>query len=423
MLGGEGEDGRSYDWQSIARPSQILPAGDWLTWLILAGRGWGKTRVGAETMRQWAQVSRYHILAGPTAADIRDVMIEGESGILAICPDGERPRYEPSKARLSWPNGAVSLLMSADEPERFRGKQCEKAWLDELASWRYPAAFDQLQLGNRLGDNPQIIVTTTPKPTKLIRELLARESTHVTRGSTYENKENLAGAFIDQIIQKYEGTRLGRQELHAEVLDDVEGALWTLDMIEAARVCEMPELSRIVVGVDPNASNNDSSDEMGIITAGIATVNGVTHGYVIDDPTMKGTPKQRGEAVVAAYSRAHADCIVPEVNNGGDMVEYLIQSVATGIKPRIIPVHAARGKLTRAEPVAALYEQGRIHHVGGFAKLEDELTSWVPGGESPNRLDALVHAFTELFGLKETIKPSTKLVTPHRSVGNALRRF
>ncbi len=389
---------------------------------MLAGRGFGKTRCGAECVRHWVEHEKVKrlIFAGRTAEDIRDIMVVGESGILEIYPPAKRPLYKPNQKCLVWPNGAKALLLTADRPDIFRGKQCEKAWCDEVASWRYPDAFTQLELGNRLGNSPQIVVTTTPRPTMLIKSLIYKVSAEgkvelddngdpvpnpvnaVTRGSTYENKGNLASQFIETIVRKYEGTRIGRQELYAEILGDVEGAIWNLTQIDRLRVDKCPPLNRVVIGVDPNASNNENSDEMGIIAAGTAMVDGVLHGYVLDDKSLRESPLLRGTAVINCYNSNHADLIVPEVNNGGDMVEYLIRSAVTsGLVPRIKPVHATRGKITRAEPIAALYEQGLIHHVGAFPTLEDELCSWVPGGASPNRLDAMVWAFTELFGLRE----------------------
>ena len=330
-------------------------------------------------------------IIGATADDARDVMIDGESGILAICPDGERPVYVSSKRRLEWQNGAVTLIFTADEPERLRGKQHMKIWADELGSWRYEEAWSQAMLGLRLGDNPQAIVTTTPRPTKLLKELIADKRNIVTVGTTYENKQNLAQGFFDYVISKYEGTRLGRQELNAELLSDVPGALWKRDDIEKNRVIKAPDsLERLVVGVDPTASS--TGDEAGIITAG---KRGQDY-YTIADDSTHGSPQAWASAAVKAYHLYRADCIVAEKNNGGEMVEAVIKQVDPNVNVKL--VWASRGKATRAEPIAAIAEQGRDHHVGMFSTLEDELCQWLPGETSPNRLDAKVWAITELVG-------------------------
>lgn len=395
-----------YDWDLWARPAQRLPPGDWQTWLTLAGRGWGKTRVGAETVRrkvETGQAGRVALVAA-TSADARDVMVEGESGILAVSPPWNMPRYEPSKRRLTWPNGAVATTYSADEPNRLRGPQHDFAWADELAAWRFDQeAWDMLMFGLRLGTDPRAIVTTTPRPTALIKALAADPGTLLTRGSTYENRANLAPAFFRRIIGKYEGTRLGRQELNAEILDDVVGALWTLKLIEEHRVATAPELTRIVVAVDPAVSKGDNSNETGIIVAGIA---GNEHAYVLEDLTVRGSPNEWAQAAVTAYRRHKADRIVAEVNQGGDMVESIIRGI-----DRSIPyegVRATRGKAIRAEPVSALYERGRVHHVGVHAQLEDQMTNWTPasGEASPDRLDALVWAVTSLMDLDDAFTPA-----------------
>ncbi|WP_207000724.1 DNA-packaging protein [Trinickia mobilis] len=384
---------RRRDWYRIARPNQLAPDGDWYVWLILAGRGFGKTRTGAEWIRQ--QVKRYQFcnLIGATSDDARDIMIEGESGILAVCPQGERPLYKKSERKLLWPNGAVSLIFTADEPERLRGKQHMKLWADELGSWRYPEAWDQAMFGLRLGDNPQAVVTTTPRPTKLIRELVKADGTVVTRGSTYDNQQNLAPSFFKQIITKYEGTRLGRQELNAELLEDNPNALWTLSQIDAARVKVAPPLLRVVVAIDPAVTSNEDSDESGIVIAGLGTDQ---HYYVLDDVSLIAKPSEWARAGVKAYHDRKADRIVAEVNNGGDLVETVIRTVDTNVAYR--KVTATRGKLIRAEPVSALYEQGRVHHVGTFSKLEDQMCDFNPitSTKSPDRMDALVWAITDL---------------------------
>lgn len=394
-----------YDWQFWARPKQLPPSWDWRTWLVLAGRGFGKSR----TITEWAKAQAHAMpgsrgaIVAATAADARDVVVEGESGILAISPPWFKPKYEPSKRRLTWPNGTVATVFSADEPDRLRGPQHHWAICDELAAWRYPDAWDMLMFGLRLGDSPQCAVATTPRPTPLIRQLLEDPTVAVTRGSTYENRGNLAAPFLAQIIRKYEGTRLGRQELLAELLLDVPGALWTREKLEENRKRAHPPLLRIVVAIDPAASVGEDSNETGIVVAGIDAKG---EGYVLDDITQKSSPAGWGEAAVLAFDRHNADRIIGETNNGGDMVEHVVRTAAeklhrdgrrAGPNVAFRQVRASRGKHTRAEPVAALDEQGRIHHVGMFPELEDQLCTWVPGEDSPDRLDARVWAFTELM--------------------------
>jgi phage terminase large subunit-like protein len=383
-----------HDWQFWARTEQLLPSGDWLVWLILAGRGWGKTRTGSETVRLWVREASLVNVIGATADDARDIMIEGESGILAVCPRDERPRYISSARKLLWPNGATSLIFTADEPDRLRGKQHEKLWCDELASWRYgQEAWDQAMLGLRLGTKPQAVVTTTPRPTSLVKGLRALPTTHVTGGSTYQNRANLAPTFFSQIVSRYEGTRLGRQELNAEIIEDNPDALWQRDSIEAHRVLRVPDLIRIVVAVDPPATHG--GDEAGIIVAGLGTDGDF---YVLDDRSRQGTPTEWAREAVTAYHAWKADRIVAETNNGGEMVEATIRTVDSDVA--YTAVHASRGKVVRAEPVSALYEQGRGHHVGTFGALEDQLCQWSPKDDhSPDRLDALVWAATELVSL------------------------
>lgn len=390
-----------YAWRFWARPEQLAPPGDWLFWLILAGRGWGKTRTGAGWVHE--EVERRGpcrvALIGPTAADVRDVMIGGPSGLLESAHPHRRPVYEPSKRLLTWPNGAIGLAFSADEPERLRGPQFHLGWGDEIAAWRYPEdTWDNFLFGLRLGEDPRALITTTPKPTKHVKALKADPMTHVTGGSTYANRANLAKTFLSRIVAKYEGTRLGRQELHAEILDDNPGALWKRKQIEDLRVTKVPQLVRIVVAVDPAVSANATSAETGIIAAGLG-VDG--HGYVLSDDTLSDSPGAWGKAVVTAYNRHKADRVIGEVNNGGDLVESNVRTAArdTHCEISFKQVRASRGKQTRAEPIAALYEQGRVHHVGAFAALEDQLCDWDPtsGAPSPDRLDATVWALTELM--------------------------
>lgn len=399
-----------WDWWFWARPSQKEPPGEWLTWLILAGRGFGKTKAGAETIRRWAcgktplARGRYRrfLLIAETAADARDVMVEGESGILAVHPPDFRPLYEPSKRRLTWPNGAVASLFNATEPDQLRGPQGDAAWCDELAKWQYAReTWDMLQFGLRLGDNPRQIVTTTPRPVPVVKELLAAPTTVVTRGATMENRGNLAPSFLRQITARYQGTRLGRQELEAEVLDDNPNALWTRAGLEQATIAKakLPQLQRIVVAIDPSGSDgrsDDEADDIGIIACGHG-IDG--HMYVLHDATCNKSPAGWGLAAVNLYRDLKADVIVAERNYGGAMVEHVIRSVDPLVPYK--EVVASRGKWLRAEPVAALYEQKRVHHVGAFPPLEDEMCAFGPDGladgKSPNRLDALVWAATELM--------------------------
>jgi phage terminase large subunit-like protein len=386
------------DWGAHARPEQISPPGNWAIWLILAGRGWGKTRTGAEWVRNQAEGSKAARIAlvGATASDVRDVMIEGESGILAISPDHNRPIYSPSKRRLEWPNGAIAVAYSAEEPDRLRGPQHSAAWIDELASFaNLESTWAMLQFGMRLGKNPQQLITTTPRPLRLLKQLIGRPDCVTTRGSTYDNRKNLPPSFFSQIITKYEGTRLGRQELDAELLEDIEGALWSSHVIEAARLPKdhQLDLKRIVVALDPAISVGENSDSTGIIVAGLGFDG---HGYILEDLTGKFAPNEWAMRAIAAYKRHKADRIVAEANQGGQMVESTLRAVDAAVPVKL--VRASRGKITRAEPISALYEQARVHHVGGFPELEDEMCSFEPGSaKSPDRMDALVWGLTELM--------------------------
>lgn len=383
-----------YDWDVWARDKQKEPVGNWRTWLILGGRGMGKTKTGAETVRRRVETARAKRIAlvGRTVADVRDVMVEGESGILACSPPWQKPTYEPSKRRLTWPNGAIATTYSADTPDLLRGPQHDFAWCDELAAWPYDDTWDNLMFGLRLGINPQCMVTTTPRPRTLLIALSKASTTHVTIGSTYENRANLAPAFFEEIIKRYEGTRLGRQELLAEILEDIEGALWKRGLIEETRVYAPPELCRVVVAIDPAVTAEETSAETGIVVAGLGTDG---HGYVLADYSMRASPNEWGQRAISAYHVHHADRIIGEVNNGGDLIE----AVLRGIDKRIpyTAVRATRGKQLRAEPVAALYERGMVHHVACFPELEDQMCGWEPGQTSPDRLDSLVWACTELM--------------------------
>jgi phage terminase large subunit-like protein len=387
-----------YIWDATARPEQLPPPGTWTYWLYLAGRGAGKSRSGAEWVRKQVEQGKKRIaLVGPTAADTRDVMIEGESGLMSVCPPWDLPEYEPSKRRVTWANGAQAIAYSGDVPDRLRGPQHDAAWVDELAAFKYPEAWDMMLMGLRLGDHPQAVITTTPRPTKIIKDLLKDPNTVVSRGTSFDNKDNLAPAFFEQIIKRYEGTRLGRQELYAEILEDVPGALWHHAMIDEHRVKEAPPLTRIVVGVDPAVTASETSDDTGIVVVGRSG----DHFYVIDDATCHASPGEWAAIVNSKYQVWKADRVIGESNNGGDLIESVVRSVNRNISYQA--VRATRGKLLRAEPVAALYEQGRVHHVGVWAHLEDQMCSYDPesSSKSPDRLDALVWAVTSLMDQTE----------------------
>jgi len=394
-----------YDWEYRARPKQLPPDWNWYIWLLLSGRGGGKTRVGAELICKWADEGFDRIaLVGQTKADVRDTMVEvGDSSILKISPPWFMPEYEPSKRRLTWPNGSLAIIYSGDEPEQLRGPQHQKAWVDELAKFKYPKdSWDNLMLGLRIGNKPQAVVTTTPKPIKCIKELLADDRTAVTRGHTLENRDNLAPDFLRYILRKYEGTRLGRQELAGEILDDNPDALWERAQIDKLRVNKYPELKRIVVAMDPQGTDNENSASTGIVVAGIAEIAGEIEAFVLADLTLSGTPERWATEGVTGFYKFKADRIVAEVNFGGDMVEAIIRVVDKNVPFK--KVHASRGKTVRAEPVSALYEQGRVHHVGSFPDLEDQICEWVPGDKSPDRLDALVWAITDLMLTKPDLE-------------------
>ena len=390
--------GRRYNWLKHARPEQLPPPGDWFVWLLLTGRGFGKTRASSEFIRSRVdsgQARRVAII-GQTKADVRDTMIEvGDSALLnCYAPnDPKRPTYEPSKRRVVWPNGAIGIAYSGDEPEQLRGPQHDLAAVDELCKFKYAReTMDNLFLGLRLGQHPQVVVTTTPKPIRVIRDMIKDPDTRVVRGSTFDNAANLATAALRRFERMYGGTLLGRQELHGEILDETPGALWTQALIDQHRIVAHPQLRQIVVGVDPAATSSDDADETGIVVAGLGDDG---HGYVLEDITLRGAPGVWALAATEAYRRHRADCIVAESNNGGEMVGFTIATVDPAVPFKL--VWASRGKRTRAEPISMLYEQGRIHHVGLFGDLEDQLCNWVPGENSPDRLDALVWAFTELF--------------------------
>ena len=339
-------------------------------------------------------------LIAPTASDARDVLVEGSSGLLSISPAYFRPIYEPSKRRLTWPNGSRAILFSAEEPDRLRGPQFDFAYCDEFAAWRYlDETYDNLQMGLRLGTHPRQVITTTPRPLQRLIALLDSPDTMVTRGHTRENLDNVSPDFVQAVLARYEGTRLGRQELAAEILSDNPAALWQRSELDQHRIAQAPALLRVVVGVDPAASASENSDYTGIVVVGRG-VDG--RGYVLADCSLQASPNRWGRAVVRAYEEFGAERVVAEVNNGGDMVESVLRTVSANLSYK--GVHASRGKYARAEPVAALYEQGKISHIGQFAKLEDEMTEYDPvtSLHSPDRMDALVWALTEVMELNQS---------------------
>jgi phage terminase large subunit-like protein len=411
-----------YNWKFWARPNQLSPQGDWNTWFINAGRGFGKTRAGVEWVRQQVILGKKRGCAiAATNSDIERVMINGESGFLNCCWEGDKtvkgarlgkPNWSPTKRTLTWENGAQIQFFSAEEPERLRGPQFEFAWCDELAAWnRDRDTWDMLQFCLRLGRHPQTCVTTTPKPTKLVRDILKNQKTVVTSGSTFDNSANLAAPYLQAVKAQYEGTRLGRQELYAEIMDEASGALWNRQLLEKCEV-DVPDpvefaekLARVVVAIDPAVTSNAESDMTGIVVAGI-DISG--NSFVLEDATDRYTPEQWATKAVDLYFKYSADRIVAERNQGGDMVRHTIQTVNEVIPIRL--VHASRGKFARAEPVSSLYERGKVKHVRGLDELENQMVQWEPLGSigSPDRLDALVWAITDL-ALQGISKPSLNL--------------
>jgi phage terminase large subunit-like protein len=395
----------SPSWLTQARPNQLPPPGAWGIWLILAGRGFGKTRTGAEWVKGLVETGTAGRIAlvAPTAGDCRDIMLEGTSGILSISSDWCRPVYEPSKRRLTWPNGATASLFSAEESDRLRGPNHDAAWGDELASWADPqSVWDMLQFTMRIGKHPRTVITTTPRPIAIIKNLVKREGQDVviTRGSTYENADNLSEPFLAAMKARYEGTRLGRQELFADVLTDVPGALWSLAWIDDTRVKSPPwdGLARIVIAIDPAVTSGEDADETGIVVAGIDHAG---HGYILEDASARYQPHEWAAKAISLYRKYSADRIIAERNNGGDMVEATIRSIDPNVAFKA--VYASRGKTTRAEPISALYEQGKVHHCGTFTALEDQMCAFTSdfsratAGYSPDRLDAMVWALSELM--------------------------
>lgn len=390
------------EWLDTARDKQIQPCTEHYVWLILAGRGWGKTRTGAQDLALYAlrNPNTNCAVVAPTHGDLRRVCFGGNSGLLSIIPkecfinSKEQKGYSSSVSEIRLYNGSKITGYAAQEPDRLRGPQFHRAWCDEVAAWRYPEAFDQLMFGLRLGNNPQCVITTTPKPTKLIKELVERNDVHVTSGSTFENEANLAESALTMLKDKYEGTTLGRQELYAEIIDNLEGALWTSDLIEESRLHKDIEqdLSQIIVAIDPAVTANADSDETGIVVVGKDYNNEY---YVLEDLSGRHSADKWGRIAINAFYDWNADRIVAEVNNGGDLVERLLRNIDTNVPYR--SVRATRGKILRAEPIAALYEQNRVHHMGVLPELESQMCSYTGDtNTSPDRLDALVWGLTEL---------------------------
>lgn len=388
---------------SHARKDQRPPKGDWLTWLFLAGRGAGKTRSGSEWVHRLAKKPVRIALLSPTGPDFRDTQIEGESGLLATAPPGQMPEWEPSKKKLTWPSGATAYGYSMEEPDRLRGKQHHYAWADEPAHAPLISdVWDNLLFGLRLGRQPRILATTTPLPTQWNKELVADPTTSVTTASTYDNIDNLADTFRKIVIGRYEGTRKGQQEIHGQLLEDVEGAMWQADWIKYLPATEDPELIRIVVAIDPAGTAREKSDETGIIVVG-------TDGddfYVLADYSGRYSPSGWASRALSAVDHWNADVIVAEKNYGGDMVKAVIEAEAKERKNlyTVKTVTSRRGKALRADPVATLYEKGRGVHLEAFAELENQMTSWVVGDKSPDRVDALVHGITDLA---QVVAPTT----------------
>jgi len=383
-------------WIKNARAEQITPQSDWRVWLILAGRGWGKTRTGAEDIANyilWNKNVRVGVIAA-TFSDARDVCMEGESGLLSVLPKECIKSWHRSTGDLTLFNGSRVKTFSAEQPDRLRGPQHHRVWCDELCAWQTMEAFDQMWFGLRLGSDPKVVVTTTPRNSDLIRELLKRDDVFVTSGSTFDNADNLSNTIIDQLKLRYEGTRLGRQELYAEILDDCDGALWRRDEIDKNRVKKIPKMKRIIVAIDPALSSNSKSDETGIIAAGIDD-DGII--YILDDWSCKETPENWATRAITLYEKMEAEMIVGEVNAGGDLISRIIKQISSKIFFK--PVRAVKGKIARALPVAALYEQGKVKHVGSLPKLEDQMMRFTPDNlakKSPDRVDAMVWAVTEL---------------------------
>ncbi len=382
-----------YLWSVHARKNQLPPPGEWLTWLVMGGRGFGKTRVGAEWTRGRVDSGEAQRIAlvGRTPADARDVMVEGESGLLSVFPPHQVPEYEPSKRRITFHTGAVASIFSSENPDQLKGPQHDTMWWDELATFKSNNAWDHGQLGLRLG-RPRQVITTTPRPIKVLRDLLVDVDTIVTRGTSYENRANLAPAFFQQVIRRYEGTRRGQQEIEGLLLDEVPGALWQRSLIIHEPVSLGVDLTRVVVGVDPSVSDGEEAAECGIVVAGQGSDGRY---YVLEDGSLRAGPDRWARRAIELMQQFSGDRLIAEVNQGGKMVEMVLRTIDANVSYK--GVHASVGKQARAEPVAALYEQKRVVHVKPFEELEDQMCTWtVDDGESPDRLDAMVWAMHEL---------------------------
>lgn len=392
-----------YDYDLVLREKQKLPdlSKPWRTWLVLAGRSFGKTYAGSKAVHELVMRNGYRNvgLVGPDMSDTRGTMIQKISGIMNTCPPWEKPRYYKSdKIALRWPNGAIASVYGSTDEDDIRGDNTDLLWLDEICSWkRMEETYTQAMLTNRLGDHPRVIITTTPKPSKLLKMILKSPDTIVTTGDTFENT-TMSDAALDFFKRMYEGTKIGRQELYAEVLEDNEGALFKIDDIDAPRIRDgnkediIKHCQRIVVSIDPAVTNNDESDSTGIVVCGKLDDR---YGVVLEDATMKGSPNEWASQAIALYYKYKADRIIAEVNNGGDLVENTLRMIDRHVS--YSSVRATRGKVRRAEPIAALYEQHRIKHFGYHKQLEQQMTEWQVGDSSPDRLDSLVWGLTELF--------------------------
>ncbi len=416
----------SQDWFFNARREQLPPSWDWFIWLMMAGRGFGKNWSGANWLinQHMTGNAKNSGIVAATAADLRRFCIEGPSGILSLAPNHWRPHHITSKSKLVWPDDTETLLFTSEEPERLRGPNLDKVWCDELGSWRLlDATWEMLMLCMRYGE-PQALITTTPRPKAILRDLLKRKGeagkpvpgkdVAVTTGSTHDNVKNLADRFVKEVITQYKGTKLERQEIYGELLDEFEGSLWSYKTLDACRVVEHPELTRIGVGVDPAVSSEEGANLTGIVVGGVAGSN--KHAYLLGDHSLRATPEGWATKAVSLYNQFSADIIVAEKNQGGEMVESTIRTVDPNVNVKL--VHASKGKIPRAEPIAALYEQNRIHHVGTFPELEDEMCLFLPGesnlqqlrsgGSSPDRADAMVWLMTELMDGANRMAPSIR---------------
>jgi phage terminase large subunit-like protein len=385
-------------WEEIARPNQIAPQGDWNIWMILAGRGFGKTRSAAETVRKWALSGQYKRIAliSNTIQEARQVMVEGESGLLSISDPAEKLEFLPSRRLLKWPNGAIATLYGAEHYEHLRGPQFDAAWIDEFAKFQHPReTFEQLSFSLRLGNNPKTILTTTPRPIQFIKDLMVRSDVITVRGTSLENSENLSPTFLKQ-LEYLKGTRLESQEIYAEITDDSTNTLWSLADIENCYKAPPHFLDNIVIGVDPAVTSGNESDETGIIVAG---TDGFGKGYVLDDLSISAAPEIWAKRVAEAYRKYSAKLVIIETNAGGELLSHLLRSVDNSIK--IKTVFANSSKIARAEPIVILYQKKMIFHIRQFHKLEMQMATYAPKGKSPDRLDAMVWAMTELFNVSK----------------------